>query len=88
MVTTVSVSTAQRSAYRRTGAVTRPIRQGDSVNTQDAAKKAKTRIQAAARQRRLRAKRKEAGYPRREFNLSDEENTAVIAFIDQLRELI
>lgn len=56
-------------------------------NQSAADKKAKMRKQNAIRQRRHRAKMAEAGYPRREFNLSDEENAAVIAFIDQLREV-
>ena len=53
----------------------------------DADKKAKILKQTAIRQQRHRAKKMASGYRRREFNLSDEENTAVIAFIYQLREV-
>ncbi len=49
------------------------------------AKVDKVRKQTAERQRRLRAKRIEAGYPRREFNLNDNENAAVVALIEELR---
>lgn len=52
-------------------------------NTGD--KKAKVRTQAAARQRVFRAKNVEAGYPRREFNLNDRENDAVVALIEKMR---
>lgn len=57
------------------------------MNVQDSdAKKAKIRKQSAARQRRHRIKQLEAGYPRREFNLNDQENAAVVALITKLRE--
>ncbi|MEE9302577.1 MAG: hypothetical protein V3U84_02220 [Thiotrichaceae bacterium] len=48
-------------------------------------KKAKVRTQTAARQRVFRKKRVEAGYPRREFNLNDRENDAVVALIKKMR---
>lgn len=48
-------------------------------------KKAKIRKQGAARQRRLRARRANEGYPKREYYLNDKEDETVVALIDKMR---